>query len=270
MLAMLVNGRSTEVLPANDRGLLYGDGVFETIAVRDGRPVQLDRHLGRLESGCRRLAINPVPVAQLSQEARRLAGQAQRAVLKIIVTRGAGGRGYRPEPQACPTRIVGLHPWPDYPDSFRTQGIAATVCRTRLASNVALAGIKHLNRLEQVLARNEWADEYQEGVVLDMLGRPVEGTMSNLFLVRDGALLTPQLRECGVAGIMRERIMEYARDAGLPMRVAELDRADLNRAQGLFFCNAIIGIWPVRTLGRLRIAKHPLISTLVEHFCGAG
>jgi 4-amino-4-deoxychorismate lyase len=265
---MLVNGRSTDLLLASDRGLLYGDGVFETIAVRGAGPLQLDRHLRRLESGCRRLGIASAPIEQVSGEARRLARRAERAVLKIIITRGAGGRGYRADPHAPPTRIVGLHPWPDYPPQFRAQGIAATVCRTRLARNPALAGIKHLNRLEQVLARNEWADEYQEGLVLDTAGRPVEGTMSNLFLVRDDTLLTPKLRECGVAGIMRERIMEYARGAGIPMRVAELGMEDVNGAQGLFFCNAIIGIWPVHTLGRLRFAKHPLISALVEHFCG--
>ncbi len=266
---MLVNGRSTDVLPANDRGLLYGDGVFETIAVQGGCPLWLERHLRRLETGCQRLGINS-PIDRVKEDALRLGSQVSRAVLKVIVTRGAGGRGYRADPQATPTRIVGLHPWPDHPPRYRLQGIAATICRTPLARNPVLAGIKHLNRLEQVLARNEWVDEYQEGVVLDTTGRPVEGTMSNLFLVRDGTLLTPALHQCGVAGIMRERIMEYARDAGIPMRVAELNREDLDRAEGLFFCNVVIGIWPVRTLGRLSFAKHPLISTLVEHLCGQG
>jgi 4-amino-4-deoxychorismate lyase len=265
---MLVNGRRTDVLPVSDRGLLYGDGVFETVAVRGARPVQLERHMRRLEAGCRRLGIASTPIDPVRGEAKRLARQTERAVLKIIITRGVGGRGYRADLHAPPTRIVGLHPWPDYSPQFRAQGIAATVCSTRLARNPALAGIKHLNRLEQVLARNEWAHEYQEGLVLDTAGRPVEGTMSNLFLVRDDTLLTPELRGCGVAGIMRERIMEYARDAGIPMRVAELGMEDVNRAQGLFFCNAIIGIWPVHTLGRLRFAKHPLIAVLVEHFCG--
>lgn len=261
---MLINGKPAETLALDDRGLLYGDGVFETIAVREGRPLSLDRHLRRLRGGCQRLAIRPPPVDIFREEAAQVCKGRECAVLKIIMTRGCGARGYRPDPAQAATRILTIHPWPDYPLRYSRDGIAVTVCRLRLGRNPTLAGIKHLNRLENVLARGEWDDGYQEGLLRDATGLVVEGTMSNLFVIKDDKLITPDLRHSGVAGIMRERIIEQAETLNLPLQVREVVLEDVLSADGLFFCNSLIGIWPVLELGQSSFKKHPLVGQLSE------
>lgn len=241
-----INGEPLDCIPCSDRGLLYGDGVFETLAVDNGSCRYWSRHMARLQAGCERLAIPAVAPELLAAEAEGLVAGIQQGVLKIIVTRGSGGRGYRVPVQAVPTRILQLHPWPDLAPSLAGSGVAARLCNTRLGNNPVLAGIKHLNRLEQVLARQEWDDAgILEGLLMDAEGRLVEGTMSNLFLVRQQMLLTPDLRNCGVAGIMRSIILEQAERLSLPVKICNLDMEDLLLADEVLVCNSLIGIWPV-------------------------
>jgi len=244
--ATLVNGEPASVIPVSDRGLLYGDGVFETIAIRDGRPRHWPRHMDRLRAGCARLGLQPPDSARLAAEAQPVVDGLDKGVLKLIITRGSGGRGYRvPETVAC-TRIMQLHPWPEYPAACAEQGVRTRLCATRLGRNPALAGIKHLNRLEQVLARREWSDAgIHEGLLMDTDANLVEGTMSNLFIVSEGALVTPDLSHCGVAGIMRTIILEQAERQGLEAWIASISREDLLQAEEVFLCNSLIGIWPV-------------------------
>lgn len=261
---MLINGQPQHQLDAGDRGLLYGDGLFETLAVTEGRPQHWERHLRRLSAGCERLRIPLPDTALLEAEAARLCRDAQRAVLKLVLTRGAAGRGYRMPLEASPTRLLALYPWPDYPARYYTEGVEVRVCQTRLGLNPALAGIKHLNRLEQVLARAEWGDEVQEGLMLDTEGGVVEGTMSNVFLVAGGRLLTPVLTRAGVAGIMRERILEAAGGQGIDVEVRPLGLADCEAAEGLFLTNSLIGIWPVRRLAEKHFTIPPMARQLME------
>ncbi|MCP4041046.1 MAG: aminodeoxychorismate lyase [Gammaproteobacteria bacterium] len=245
---ILVNGCPTEVTAIADRGLHYGDGLFETLAVRDEKALDWERHLHRLHQGCNRLGIPCPGIALLSDEARQAMQGVGLGVLKLIITRGSGGRGYLPPPNPTPTRIVARYPWPDYPAENR-QGIILRICKTRLGTNPALAGIKHLNRLEQILARNEWDDPaIQEGVMLDTLGRVIEGTMSNLFLITDSGLTTPDIAEAGVAGIVRALILEIGRSLGLAVNEKTVLPRDLSSAAELFVCNSIIGVWPVKKL----------------------
>ncbi len=252
MIDALVNGVPATSLSLEERALHYGDGLFETLAIREGRPEFWEEHLRRLRSGCEHLGFPAPDSPLLESEARQLCGERERGVLKIIVSRGTGGRGYRPPERANPTRILSLHPWPEWPESHQTQGVEARICSTPLACNPALAGIKHLNRLEQVLARAEWGDPaIAEGIMLSTDGHLVEGTMSNLFLVRDGRLLTPDLSRCGVAGIMREKVMESACRLGIECETLFLGLEELEKAEGVFLTNSLIGIWPVRRIGVL-------------------
>lgn len=247
---ILIDGRPGTSIPVLDRGLQYGDGVFETIAVVNGRPLCLDAHLHRLDSGCRALGIPAPDSRSVSTEAVQVAAGEARAVLKITLTRGTGGRGYQPPPEPVATRIVSLHPWPDYPPHFRSQGIDAIFCRIAMALQPALAGIKHLNRLEQVLARSEVSGTgCAEGFVADTTGAIVEGTMSNVFLRQDRLLLTPDLQQCGVMGIVRAEILKRAGAMGLETRVRRIERTDVLAADEVFFTNSVIGIWPVRRAG---------------------
>jgi len=246
-----IDGVPAAELPVQDRGLQYGDGLFETLAVTDGRIRLLDFHLERLRDGCLRLGIPMPPAESTTTELQQAAAGTSRAVLKLIITRGIGGRGYRPPEDAIPQRVLLRYPWPDYPGSWAEQGVRVKLCETRLATQPRLAGIKHLNRLEQVLARAEWsdADGYQEGLMLDMEGQVVEGTMSNVFASPgEGVLLTPDLSRSGVAGVMRRQILEQAAGAGVTARVARIPLNEFLRAREIFLCNSLMGVWPVTAL----------------------
>lgn len=221
--------------------------MFETLAVDDGEPLLLDRHLERMIAGCQRLGISPPTSESLSEQVRRVAQSGGRCVVKLILTRGDGARGYSPH-GAGPTRVVAArYSWPERCDELAHTGVAVHVCKTRLARNPSLAGIKHLNRLEQVLARAEWDDQrYAEGLMLDTEDRLVEGTMSNVFLVAGGALFTPDLCGCGVAGIIRDVVMELAPPiTGRAVNVETLSMSSLAKADEVFLCNSVIGLWPV-------------------------
>jgi len=245
----LLNGEHRHCVDVSDRGFQYGDGLFETIEVLQGKPLFFDRHLKRLATGCRRLLIPMPDCSLLEAEARQLSHAADRAVLKLIVTRGSGGRGYRLPDQILPTRLFSLHPYPDYPQQFQIDGITARFCRQRLAMNPSLAGIKHMNRLEQILARAEWQDQaIQEGLMLDTQDNVVEGTMSNLFIVKAGSLYTPHLLQCGVAGIVRELIIEFAQRLKLPLVEQSIEQAAVLQADEVFVSNSVIGIWPIKRL----------------------
>lgn len=247
-MSTLINGQESRNLPVTDRGLQYGDGVFETIALRRGEPLLWQRHLQRLAEGCARLGLRKPDDSLLRQELNRIAGNEARAVAKIILTRGSGGRGYQPDGDAEQTRIVQRLPWPVYPADAQ-HGVRVRWCTTRLAQQPRLAGIKHLNRLECVLARAEWQDDYAEGLMRDSEGLVIEGTKTNLFLVcADGTLVTPDLSQSGVAGVMRAQVLDSVASLGLRCRVQAVDMDLVNAAQELFLTNSLIGLWPVAQL----------------------
>jgi 4-amino-4-deoxychorismate lyase len=248
MNRVLVNGVERDVIGVDDRGLRYGDGLFETIAVQSGEPRHWERHWSRLQRGAQRLAMSVPPA--LEDEARRLCAGVSQAVLRIILTRGSGGQGYAADDNAPPNRIVSLVPWRERPSEWARDGVAVRLCRTRLARNPRLAGLKHLNRLEQVLARAEWRDEFAEGVMYSEGGDVIEGTMSNVFLVSNGELVTPELTHCGVEGVMRSLVLDSARRLDLPMQIRSVAPDELMQAAEVFLTNSLIGIWPVRTLDR--------------------
>lgn len=246
---ILVNGESRHVIDITDRGFQYGDGLFETIEIKHGRPVFLQQHFFRLQKGCECLGI-PFPGVQLlTEEIHQLLQKSSHVVLKLIITRGSGGRGYRQPAKINPTRVISLHPFPDYPDNYKVEGIKARFCRHRLSHNPVLAGFKHMNRLEQILARAEWDDPgIQEGLMLDMNGHVIEGTMSNLFLVRKNTVFTPKLDRCGVAGIIRSVILKAAEQYGVEINQTRLDIQDIVSADELFLTNSVIGLWPIRNI----------------------
>lgn len=259
---VLVNGEPVSRVEVADRGFQYGDGVFTTLPVTRGVPLFLDRHLARLERDCHRLLLPRPEPALLIREVRALCAARPEGVLKIQLTRGVGGRGYRcPEP-AIGTRVLAIHPPPDYPPGLSEQGVAARICRTRLGINPALAGIKHMNRLEQILARAEWPlGEVREGLMLDAEGYAVEGTMTNLFLVSNGVLSTPKLDACGVAGVMRGLVMEFAH----PVEERRVALDEVYAADELFLTNSVIGLWPIRRLERRDYPAGPV--TRVVNAC---
>jgi 4-amino-4-deoxychorismate lyase len=263
---VLINGRASREVSVLERGLHYGDGLFETIACLNGRPRFLDLHLKRLAAGCARLGL-PADLAAVAREVRELAAPAARAVIKVLVTRGAAiARGYALTGGEETTRITLRYAGAEQDLSAFRQGVRVRIATVRLGENPALAGLKHCNRLEQVLARREWSDpDIAEALMFSSAGALISGTMTNVFLVQDGALHTPRVDRCGVAGIMRELVLTGAAAAGIPAQERLLGAADLEQAQELFLTNALSGVLPVRELGSRVLAAGPLTRRLQEH-----
>jgi 4-amino-4-deoxychorismate lyase len=247
----LVNGSETAGIAADDRGLQYGDGLFETMAAAGGRIQHLALHLARLEEGCRRLRI-PMPSEGLIEDecGRALEGMGT-ATVKLTITRGPGPRGYRPPPEPSVTRIVASSAARPRGDAL--EPAVVRLCETRLGLNPLLAGLKHLNRLEQVRACSEWEDPgIAEGLMLSTDGRLVSATAANVFLVENGRLVTPAIRDCGVAGVMRQVVLAAAAELGQPIVVEDVGPDRLVSADELFVTNAVVGIRPVQELVGLR------------------
>jgi 4-amino-4-deoxychorismate lyase len=241
-------------LPLNDRGFHYGDGLFETALLKNGAVRFLDAHLDRLYVGCERLGIAAPDQTQLRSEIATVTAKLRVGVLKIIISRGAGARGYRAGGEKGGTRIVAMYAAPE----LDSRPIELRWCDTRLGRNARLAGIKHLNRLEQVLAQSEWTDErIEEGLLLDTEGELIGGTASNVFIVRDNTLLTPDLRYCGVRGVMRSQVLRAASRMNLAVSEEPLWPQDLEAADEVFVTNAVRGIRSVAAIDALRwdIAK---------------
>jgi 4-amino-4-deoxychorismate lyase len=247
----LVNGSESAGIAIDDRGLQYGDGLFETMAAANGRVRHLGLHLARLEDGCRRLGI-PMPSAGLlEEECGRVLEGLGNGTVKLLVTRGPGPRSYRPPAEPTVTRIVTCAAPRTRSDPLAP--ITVRLCRTRLAQNPLLAGIKHLNRLEQVMACAEWDDPaIDEGLTLSVDGRLICATAANVFLVMAGRLVTPDIRDCGVAGVMRQVVLAAARELGLSASVEDVRPESLDGADEVFVTNAVTGIRPVGELMGVR------------------
>ncbi len=266
MFSTLVNGEINDWLAVSDRGLQYGEGLFETLLCVKGQPTLWSRHYQRLRLGCSVLSLPCPDENLLLSEIAQLTQNVNRCVVKLMVTGGAAGRGYLQPEQQQITRIVAAHPVRDLPKDWYTQGIKATVCETRLAVNPALAGLKHLNRLEQVLARNEWSDSaIAEGVVRDTQDRVIEGTMSNLFVVSNQRLITPDLSGSGVAGVMRAYLLDWMAEHSMDVDVSAVTLEQVLHADELFFCNSVLGILPVRALGKHSYLKGEITAMLLAH-----
>jgi 4-amino-4-deoxychorismate lyase len=263
-LAVRVDGEPTRLLDALDRGLHYGDGLFETIACRTAQPRFLDLHLERLAQGCARLAIALPDLAQLAAQIRALAATRPDCIIKVIVTRGsATARGYGAGGDERSRTVLLQYEWPPEDPACWRHGVAVRTARGRLGENPALAGLKHLNRLEQVLIRGEWTDPaIAEALVFSSSGWLVSGTMSNVFLVREGRIMTPAISAAGVRGVMRRVVMREAQRAGFDTLETTLDAAALTAAEELFLTNARWGIWPVRSLDGAARAVGPVTRQL--------
>lgn len=270
-LLTLVDGVLADTLPVSDRGLLYGDGVFETIRYQRQQLLLLPAHLTRLSQSCERLGI-PVCMAEIGRYLELLIkhlgsadSELQEGVVKIIVTRGDGGRGYAPPHSAVSRSLLQFHPMPAGHADYFHHGIDCMWCSHPLSGNPALAGLKHLNRLDQVMASRELlAAQHeaagsdlplQEGLMCDTQGNVIEGTRSNIFAVIAGQLCTPDLSDAGVSGVMRSALLDWYAGQGIAVVVRKISARELGLATELFICNSVIGIWPVNRLHDLTVGS---------------
>ena len=264
---MLVDGAPADRVSALDRGFGYGDGLFESIRLVGAQAPLWPRHMQRLDEGCRRLRIPPPDPARLWHEAQQVSAGMAQAVVRITVTRGVGERGYALPVSPRPTRVVAAFAPPPMAADAAARGVRMRVCELRLADQPRLAGIKHLNRLEQVLARAEWDDPaIAEGLLRDACDRVISATAANLFAVIDGELLTPALDRCGVAGVARAEVLQ----AWPRARIAEFDLEALSGASEVFLSSSVRGIVPVQSLDRWNYAPGAVAQQLQRHWRDLG
>lgn len=261
-----LNGLPAETLPLADRGLAYGDGLFSTIAVNAGVPVLLEAHIARLQQGCRRLGLAEVDWSSVVTQVQNLiAAQTGPAVIKLILTRGTGGRGYSSRGADRPNLIVGLGEWPHQYRQWRRCGIALGISSVRLGLNPLTAGMKHLNRLEQVLIRRDLdAGGWPDGAVCDIEGKVVETCVANLFWLKEGILYTPSLELAGVEGVMRRQVMQLAGQLGWRCQIGRYPLQALQAADEVFISNALMGVVPVIALDNHHHYPVQVVRTLQQ------
>ncbi len=240
----LINGRNDIALSPMNRGFAYGDGIFRTLRVQQGAPDCWALHYKKLVEDCNALRIVCPNADLLLADIEQLFAPDEGAVAKIVISRGEGERGYAVPALAQPTRVVIKVPFPHYPETNFNEGVRLHLCNLRLSHQPQFAGIKHLNRLENVVARMEWTDHsISDGLLLDEQGRAIECTMSNIFARFGKDLITPDLSLCGVAGITRGRILEITSQLGLSSKVADLPLEKLMQADEIITCNSLYGAW---------------------------
>ena len=245
----LINGSFDHTISPLDRGFAYGDGIFRTLVMREGSPENWPLHYQKLVADCSAIGIVCPSPELLMNDLQQLFLLDETAVAKIIVTRGEGNRGYTPPAITAPMRVVVKSPMPQYPEERFVDGVNLTVCETRLALQPRLAGIKHLNRLENVLARMEWhSPDITDGIFLDTNYNVIECTAANIFARFGDTLITPSLAQCGVAGVTRQRIIELAHTLTLAIVVETLSLEKLLSADEVIICNSLYGAWQVKTV----------------------
>ncbi|MGH1461739.1 MAG: aminodeoxychorismate lyase [Neptuniibacter sp.] len=265
MQKVWVNGVQQDQVSVTDRAFTYGDGLFETIRVSASHPELLENHLTRLKEGLKRLKFAEDTNALILEDIQsiKFAGD---QILKVIVSRGEGARGYALPMNQAATRVILLSDRTNYAEQ-PSEGVSVRICQYQMAINPVLAGLKHLNRLEQVLARSEWQGEFAEGVVTDRDGFVVEGTMSNLFWVNDGVIYTPKLDRCGVQGVMRNFVIQQLMNQGDRVQEGYYPVNALIDADEIFLTNSLIHIWPVKELDSKLLKVGPVtrkIQTLLQ------
>jgi 4-amino-4-deoxychorismate lyase len=248
----LINGDFEQRISPLDRGFAYGDGIFRTMLMRNGLPDNWPLQYQKLVADCAAIGIVCPSAELLMSDIQQLFSikEIQLEVAKIIITRGEGERGYAPPAITNPTRVMIKLAMPRYPTENLTKGVNLHLCETRLPEQRKLAGIKHLNRLENVLARMEWHDEgLFDGLMLDNQDNVIECTMSNIFARFDDLLVTPDLSLCGVAGITRQRIIWLSSMLNLKVEIKPLPFTKMAFADELIICNSLYGALPVHKIG---------------------
>ena len=252
-----INGKLTNKINIEDRAIQYGDGVFETIAVKEKLLEFWKEHYQRLNKGCKILKIKCPKELFLRKEINKFIKKTKKKkfVLKIIISRGIGGRGYNPPRNSKPTRILGIYDWPNYPEINFTKGIIMDVCKTRISSQPFLSQIKHLNRLEQIIARSEWQSKtISESIMLDFNDNVIEGTMSNIFGVKKNIFYTPNIKFSGIEGIMRGVILKLLKKNKKKYMIKKIMLKELLKFDEVFVCNSIFGIWPVIKISKKKFS----------------
>lgn len=247
-MTVLVNGKPNQCVSALDRGMLYGHTVFETVGIVNGSPVLLAEHLDRLNKGCERLDL-PISIPQIESELSTLIEHIeakQNFVARITISMGEGGRGYLTPEDKRATRILSLHGYPAHSRHLAFEGVRLGLSDVKLGAQPMLAGIKHGNRLEQIIARSRWERDWNEALLCDQNGYVIEGTQSNVIIVKNRVAFTPIIDACGVEGVIKSWALLRLKELGVSCQSVRLSVQDVTEADEVFLTNSIIGVWPVK------------------------
>jgi len=251
----LVNGVQQNYIDIENRGLAYGDGLFTTAKIQNGHIQYFTAHIERLLSGCKKLGIAPPSREELINELSTVAKNYSLAVLKVMITACSGGRGYARAKRNEHDLIIMVHDFPKHYDAQASTGIKLGISKQQLGVNPMLAGLKHLNRLEQVLLRQELTSRADDDLLVTNINNEViEATSANVFLFLRGKLHTPDINQSGVNGIMRQAILQrYPETIVKPFTLAEL-----TKVEAMFICNCVMGVMPVATFNGRDLTMSPV------------
>ncbi|WP_028024176.1 aminodeoxychorismate lyase [Enterovibrio calviensis] len=262
---ILLNGQPADLLPITDRGLQYGDGCYTTMLVESGVVRSWSRHQDRLKANTAQLGIEGIDWQHLTLSVAQVADSLKaeiKSIVKVVVTRGSGGRGYSPEGCHTPSVVVSSHAYPSHYKQWQEQGIQMVMLKQRLGLS-PLAGLKHLNRLEQVLIKQELnAQDVEDGVVCDLNGKLIETSASNLFWRKGDTLFTPDLSLSGVEGTMRAEVIQAAQLEGFQIDIVTEDADVIFSADEVFITNAVMGLVPVRCIEQTRYSSDAACKAL--------
>lgn len=268
MPAVLIDGQPDAHISPWDRGFQYGDGLFETIAVIQGKPLFWDAHFERLSRCASLLGLPAIPEQHWLEDMRALLRpDLPRQVIKLLLSRGPGERGYAISGLEAGTRVVYATDWPAFPRSHWQTGVAVGICETPLIGGAPFTRCKTLNRLNQIVARQELNSRpgLSEGLMQDPAGMLREGIFTNLFWVRGGKVETPKLDFAGITGIMRQEIIRWLGERQIQVFELDAPPAILAEATECFVSNSLIGIWPVSSVAGIVnfSAKRPLTNQIL-------
>ncbi|NQZ79775.1 MAG: aminodeoxychorismate lyase [Colwellia sp.] len=261
-----VNGKQEQYISITNRGLAYGDGVFTTAKVLNGKVQLLAAHLERLMDSCLKLHIALPDMDKVAIELIDVAQRFELAVLKVIITAGLGGRGYSRQGCSSSMVIITFHPFPEHYHIWQTKGVELGLSNFKLGLNPSLMGLKHLNRLEQVMIRRELDHQPEDDLlVTNISGHIVETSCANIFWLKAGQYYTPDLSESGVEGLIRNIILKNIPST----HIVKTQISNLDNIEAMFICNSVMGIIPVRRylnsnldINKVLAIKGSLMSTI--------
>lgn len=263
MTQVWVNGVPARGIDPLDRGLAYGDGLFATMRIAKGEIQFLSAHLAKLTQGAQRLGFLWHPSARLINQLEQLALTQGDACVKLLLSRGVGGRGYAAPIHCLINEVVFLSDFPQHYALWQNEGISLFPSEVLLAKQPRLAGIKHLNRLEQVLIKSiELPMGFDDWLVLDSDGNVIESSMANLFFIKDKMVFTPALTHSGVAGMMREQVIYTLIDLGFNIDVKQINYNELPQFEHCFMTNSLLGLVDINRIDTLYYSKSSFSETL--------
>jgi len=248
---------SATPISSSDRAFNYGDGVFTTLLINEHKVELLPYHISRLEHDAAAIKLN-IDIyaleAAIAEQVKAIESASSenaspKYVLKVHVSGGQAGRGYARSEDSEALIRFSQHPYPVHYDSLANEGVAVICAQTRLAIQPLLAGVKHMNRLEQVLVKHEVDDAgANDAIVCDTQDNIIEASAGNVFFYLNEQWYTPSLKGSGVNGVVRQCLIDSLLDDNCALNVGEYDPSYLRNASAVVITNALMGVMPVRQI----------------------